>query len=324
MRNVRLRMWRRVVIGWQGVVRALAHHIVSTVAIRRLGHGWSGLVSSVVQVRVGELWAALLGWQVSGVWARWWWHRGHATARHERLCLRVECVTVEAPRNRVLALWVMGISIGRQSPVSIWNSWLGGWGGSRLVRALVESGRRDRRLLPSMLGLRLRLNRRPVRSRSHGIHGRLVARLTWRLRVLTIEFSKLFTKIGRTIRITYIHHIVILRNVAAARHDRCVWLVRGAIHGRHRSRVWLLGWAAVLRCRRNILGLYPSRLVGVSIRWCVGNVIGPSLEGIGIATPSCFLPAVYPVSHRHRARPRDTSAVVYLCPSVSENPEKLL
>lgn len=126
MRNVRRRMWRRMVVGRQRIVGALTHHIVATVAVRRLGHGWSGLVSSVVQVRMSELWAALLRWHVSGIWTRGWRHRGHATARDERLCLGIKCVTVEAPRNWVLALWVMGVSVGRQSPVRIWNPRLGG------------------------------------------------------------------------------------------------------------------------------------------------------------------------------------------------------
>lgn len=189
MGNVWLSVRRRVVIWRQGVVRALTHHIVSTVAIRRLGHGRTGLISGIVQVRMGKLWATLLRWHVIVVWAGRWRHRRHTTAWHKRLRLGIECVTVEASWNRVLTLWVMGVNIGRQSPVSIWNSRLRGRSGSRLVRARVESGRRDRRLLPPMLGLRRRLDRRAIRPRGHRVHGRLVPGLTWRLRILKITVS---------------------------------------------------------------------------------------------------------------------------------------
>lgn len=186
MGNMRLSVRGRVVVRRQGIVGALTHHVVSTVAVRRLGHGRTGLVPRVVEVQMGKLWAALLRCHVVVVWAGGWWHRGHAAAGHKRLRLGVECVTIEAPGNRVLALWVMGVNIGRQSPVRIWNPRLRGRRGSRLVRARVESGRRDRgrRLLPPMLGLRWRLNGRAIRPRGHRVHGRLVpGLLTWRRRL---------------------------------------------------------------------------------------------------------------------------------------------
>lgn len=147
----------RMVVGRERVVRSLAHHVVSPVAIRRLAHGWTSLVSRIIHVRRRELRTALLRWHIAIVWSRGWWHRRHAIARYEGLRFWVEGVPVEAARDRMLALRIMGISIRRKSSICIRNSCMCHRTGPRLVRALVEAGRR---LLPTMLRLRLRLRLR--------------------------------------------------------------------------------------------------------------------------------------------------------------------
>lgn len=148
-----LRVGRRGMIRRERVVRALSHHVVPTgVAVWRLAHRRRAcLVPSVGKVRRRNLRTPLLR-SIAVVGARGRCHRGHAVARDERLCLGVERMPVEASRDRVLALWVIGVGIGRKSPVGVGYAWRARWRGSRLVRALIEGRRRRRRrLLPSML-----------------------------------------------------------------------------------------------------------------------------------------------------------------------------
>lgn len=126
-RSLRRRVWRQLVrnmrmlrsgrwrmVRRKGVVRSLSHHVVSTcIAIWRLSHGGRAcLVPGVGKVRRCDLRTSLLR-PIAVVGTRRRCHRGHAVARHERLCLGVKGMPVEATRNGVLALRVIGIGVGR-------------------------------------------------------------------------------------------------------------------------------------------------------------------------------------------------------------------
>lgn len=185
MRMLRSGRWRMV--RREGVVRPLSHHVVSTrVAIWSLPHRRrTCLVPSVGKVRRRNLRASLLR-SIAIVRARRRCHRGHAVARYKRLCLGVEGMTVEASRDGVLALRVIWIGVSRKSTIRVGYAWRARWRGSRLVRALIKSGRRRRwrRLLPTMLSWWRTLHRWHIRCRRHRVHWRLVPRWTWRLGVL--------------------------------------------------------------------------------------------------------------------------------------------
>lgn len=166
-----LRIWMRRVIRRQGVVRPLAHHVVSTrIAIWGLPHGGrAGLVPRVREVRRRNLRTPLLRSITVVVAIRGLRHRWHAITRYERLCLWVEGMAVEASRYRVLALWIIGINVDWKSAVSVRYAWCARWCGSSLVRALIKAGRwRWRwRLLPIGLRWGRTLHRRHVRCRRH-------------------------------------------------------------------------------------------------------------------------------------------------------------
>lgn len=192
MRHMRrmLRSGGRRMIRRERVVGSLSHHVISTrVAIQRLSHGRrTSLVSSVGKVRRRNLRTSLLR-SITIVGARrgrHGRHRWHAVARHERLCLGVESMTVKAPRDGVLALWIVWISVGRKSTVSVGYAWCARWCGPGLIRALIEAGwrRRRLRLLPTMLRWWRTLHGLHIRCRRHGIHWRLVPWWTWWLGIL--------------------------------------------------------------------------------------------------------------------------------------------
>lgn len=112
---------RRVMVWRERVIRSLAHHAVSTVGVRLLSHWRSVWISGIAHVVRHELRAALLRRHVI-VRPRRRRHRSHAVTRDERLCLWVEGMPIEAARDRVLALRVMGINVGRKSAISVGDS----------------------------------------------------------------------------------------------------------------------------------------------------------------------------------------------------------
>lgn len=185
-----LQVGRRWMMVWRKrIVGSLAQHIVTTTSIRLgqrlLAHGRPSLISSVIHMRMRELWAALLWRHVASVRSRRRRDRRHAVPRHERLRLWVESVPVEAARNGVLAFGVVRINVGRKGAIGIRNSarW---WRRSRpgLVRALVEAWWRRRRRLPCMRLWSWRLHGRAVRPRRDAGHWGLITRLTGRLGIL--------------------------------------------------------------------------------------------------------------------------------------------
>lgn len=181
MRDVR-DMRRRSMIGREGVVRPLTHHVVSIrVAVWRLTHGRTCLVVRVVEVRRCDLWAPLLRGPIATIRPRRRLHWSHPVAGHKRLRLGVECVTVEAARDGMLALWVTGVDVGWEGTISVGDPIWSHWRGPRLVRARVEAGR----LLPPALRLRWTLHGWSVGCGRHLIHRRLVARRAGRLGILS-------------------------------------------------------------------------------------------------------------------------------------------
>lgn len=181
-----LHVWRWSMIGREGVVRSLTHHVVPIrVAIRRLAHRRTCLVARVVEVRGRDLRATLLGWPIAIIRPRWRLHRSHPITGNKRLRLGIERVTVEAARDGVLALRVTGIDVGWEGTISVGYTVWSHWRGSRLVRARVEAGG----LLPSALRLRWALHRWSVWCGRHLIHRRLITRWTGRLGILSRRLS---------------------------------------------------------------------------------------------------------------------------------------
>lgn len=191
MRDVRdvrrvLNVGWRSMIGREGVVRPLTHHVVPIrVAVRRLTHRRTCLVARVVEVRRRDLWAPLLRGPVATIRPRRRLHWSHPVAGHKRLRLGVECVTVEAARDGMLALWVTGIDVGWERTISVGDPVWSHWRSPRLVRARVEAGR----LLPPALRLRWTLHGWSVWCGRHLIHRRLVARRARRLGILSKPLS---------------------------------------------------------------------------------------------------------------------------------------
>lgn len=190
MRDVRgvwvLHVGRRAMIGREGVVRSLTHHVVPIcVAVRRLTHGRTCLVARVVEVRRRDLGATLLRWSIATIRPRRRLHWSHPIAGHKRLCLGIEGVTVEAARDGVLALWVTGIDIGWEGAISVGYPVWSYWRGPRLVRARVEAGG----LLPSALRLRWTLHRWSIWCGRHLIHRWLITRWAGRLGILSRRLS---------------------------------------------------------------------------------------------------------------------------------------
>lgn len=99
-----------------GGVGPLSHHVVSAVSIRWLAHRrthWRpGLVPRrVVHVLRSDLRTALLRRHVVIVGTLRWRHGRHAITWYKGLRLGIEGVSVEAARDGVLALRVVGVNV---------------------------------------------------------------------------------------------------------------------------------------------------------------------------------------------------------------------
>lgn len=236
-----LHVWRRGMIGREGVVRSLTHHVVPIrVAIRRLTHRRTCLVARVVEVRGRDLRATLLRWSIATIRPRRRLHWSHPITGNKRLRLGIERVTVEAARDGVLALGVAGIDVGWEGTISVGYPVWSHWRGSRLVRARIEAGG----LLPPALRLGWALHRWSVRCGRHLIHRRLVTRWTGRLGILSRPLSVYIDCImdanPKMFPMTYVRHIVIWRAITIRRDHRRELLVRRTIHVCNRGRKSLL------------------------------------------------------------------------------------
>lgn len=133
-------IWRERVVR---VVRSLSHHIVSAIAVGRLAHGGAHgrtcLVARVIHVWSGELRTTLLlRRHIAVVRSSGWRHGRHASTWYKGLRLRVEGVSIEAARNWMLTLRVMGVNIRRKSSKCIRYPCLCRGSRPGLIRALIE------------------------------------------------------------------------------------------------------------------------------------------------------------------------------------------
>lgn len=221
MRDVRdvrrvLHVGWRSMIGRQGVVRPLTHHVVPIrVAVRRLTHRRTCLVAWVVEVRRRDLRAPLLRWSIATIRPRRRLHWAHPAAGHKRLRLGVECVAVEAARDGMLALWVTRIDVGWEGTISVGDPIWSYWRGPRLVRARIEA----RRLLPPVLRLRWTLHGWSIWCGRHLIHRRLVTRRARRLGILSRTLS--VYRSGHKGQYTGVHQDLRSTYCYTAGHSRC-------------------------------------------------------------------------------------------------------
>jgi hypothetical protein len=84
---------------------------------------------------------------------RYWLLRGHASVTwNERLCLRVEGMSIEATRNWVLTFWVGRIGGAWELSIGVWNWRWTMYRPARLVGAVIKILPRLRLLLLGLHG----------------------------------------------------------------------------------------------------------------------------------------------------------------------------
>lgn len=117
--------------------------------------------------------------------------------------------------------------------------------------------------------------------------------------------------------LTHVRHAVILRTITTTRQHRRILLAWRSVHVWHLCRVGLLDWTTELCVRRHIVWLNPSSLLRMSIRRCVGDIVGSSIEVIRISTSPRLLSAIGFVPSGYRTSTGYTIALIIIWWTVS-------